>query len=184
MVTEGRPEGEVVAEPEVTYSEKLVHLRRVAKVVKGGRHLSFSALVVVGDGQGNVGAALGKANDVPTAIRKAAERAKKHLVRVLLLETTIPHPINIKYGAAQVMIKPASRGTGIIAGGGVRAVVEAAGIKDVITKSLGSRNRINVVWATLKALQSLRSPTDVVKSRGGGAPAGEAAPPEAKVEQA
>ncbi|MBI2917218.1 MAG: 30S ribosomal protein S5 [Chloroflexi bacterium] len=172
---------ETAPEAEITFSEKLVHLRRVAKVVKGGRHLSFSALVVVGDGRGRVGAAMGKANDVPSAIRKAAERAKKHLFEVPMVETTIPHPITVKFGAAQVLLKPASRGTGIIAGGGVRAVVEAAGIKDVITKSLGSRNRINVVWATAKALQNLRSPGEVGKRRGAG-PGDEGAALEARVE--
>lgn len=176
-----KPEQEGAPEQEITFSEKLVHLRRVAKVVKGGRHLSFSALVVVGDGRGRVGAAMGKANDVPSAIRKGAERAKKHLFEVPLVETTIPHPITTKFGAAQVLLKPASRGTGIIAGGGVRALVEAAGIKDIITKSLGSRNRINVVWATAKALQSLRSPAEVGKRRGVAA-VSEGGAPEARVE--
>ena len=185
MATEEARSIDSVVEPpevEVTYSEKLVNLRRVAKVVKGGRHLSFSALVVVGDGHGHVGAALGKANDVPTAIRKAAERAKKHLFQVPIVDATIPHPITVKFGAAQVLLKPARRGTGIIAGGGVRAVVEAAGIKDIVTKSLGSRNRINVVWATAKALQSLLTPQDIAQRRRAPPSGGGAAPSEARVE--
>lgn len=178
---ETREEG-LAPEAEVVLSEKLVHLRRVAKVVKGGRHLSFSALVVVGDGRGQVGAALGKANDVPTAIRKAAERAKKNLFPVPLVDTTIPSPIAVKFGAARVLLKPASRGTGIIAGGGVRAIVEAAGIKDIITKSLGSRNRINVVWATCKALQSLLRPEEAARRRGVAPPSGRSPTQEPKRE--
>ncbi len=146
--------------------ERVVSINRVAKVVKGGRRFSFSAVVVVGDGKGYVGAGLGKANEVPDAIRKGTEDAKKHLIRVPLLGTTLPHPVISEFGAAKIMLRPAAPGTGIIAGGGVRAVLEAAGVKDVLTKSLGTANPVNVVHATMLALRMMKDPEQEAIRRG------------------
>jgi small subunit ribosomal protein S5 len=150
----------------LTLEERVVQINRVAKVVKGGRRFSFSAVVVVGDGNGHVGAGLGKAGEVPEAIRKGVEDAKKHLIRVPLVGTTIPHEITQQYGASTVMLKPASQGTGVIAGGSVRAVVEAAGVRDILSKSLGSTNPVNVVRATLDALRNMHSAEELSARRG------------------
>jgi small subunit ribosomal protein S5 len=146
--------------------DTVVNISRVTKVVKGGKNLSFSALVVVGDGAGVVGFGIGKAKEVPSAIKKAIEAAKKSLVRVPMKGTTIPHPVLGRFGAGSVLLKPAPEGTGIIAGGAVRAVVESAGIHNVLTKSLGSANHHNVVRATFTALTELRDPAAIAKLRG------------------
>jgi small subunit ribosomal protein S5 len=143
-----------------------VSLNRVAKVVKGGRRFSFSALVVVGDGNGSVGYGLGKAQEVPEALRKASEHAKKNMVRVPLIEGTLPYAVLGRFGAGRVMLKPASKGTGIIAGGAVRAVMEAAGVADVLAKAIGTSNPHNVLRATVEGLASLRSAEDVGEVRG------------------
>src|SRR5215831_13522486 len=162
-------EGARVAEEfteQTEYIDKIVHVNRVAKVVKGGRRFSFSALVVVGNRSGRIGIGLGKANEVPEAIRKAIDKAKKSLQTIALAGTTIPHSVVGHYGAGKVMLKPAARGTGIIAGGPVRAVMEAAGVADVLTKSLGTNNLHNVVKATVEGLVQLRSKREIAQARG------------------
>ena len=150
---------------ELTLSDKLIYINRVAKVVKGGKRLSFSALVVTGDGNGHVGIGIGKAKEVPGAISKAGAIAKKNLIKVSLAGTTIPYEMRVKFGAAKVFLKPAGPGTGIIAGGSIRAVLEASGVKDILTKSLGSSNRINMARATMLALSQFKDPQEELAKR-------------------
>jgi len=150
---------------ELNLNDKLIDVNRVAKVMKGGKRLRFSALVVTGDGEGHVGLGIGKANEVPAAISKGGAKAKKNLIKVPLEGSTIPHEITVNFGAARVMLKPAAPGTGVIAGGSIRAVLEACGIKDILTKSLGTANHINVAKATMRALSELRNPREELARR-------------------
>ncbi len=151
---------------ETNLNDRVIHINRTSKVVKGGRRFSFSALIVVGDGSGNVGYGLGKAKEVPEAIRKGVEKAKKNMISVPIQGTTIPYDVMGKYGAGKVLLLPASEGTGVIAGGAVRAILEVAGVSDILSKCLGSNNPHNVVKATIRALQQLKSPEEILARRG------------------
>ncbi len=162
----GRRERRPRAPKESEFIEDVVKIYRVSKVVKGGRRFSFSAIAVVGDGKGKVGAALGKASEVPEAIRKAIEKARKEMIEVPIVNTTVPHDIIGRSDAARVMLRPASLGTGVVAGGPVRSVLEAAGYKNILTKCLGSNNATNVVWATLQGLKNMRTAEQIAAARG------------------
>ena len=153
-------------EPREELDERVVSIARVAKVIKGGRRFAFRVVVVAGDNRGNVGVGIGKSRGVPEAIRKATERARRAMHPVTLSGTTIPHEITIKYGGSRILLKPASPGTGVIAGGGVRAVLEAAGVRDILTKSLGSSNQLNMIRATLLGLETMKDPETLAKIRG------------------
>ncbi|MDD5127462.1 MAG: 30S ribosomal protein S5 [Dehalococcoidales bacterium] len=167
---------------ELTLNENLIYINRVAKVMKGGKRLRFAALVVTGDGQGHVGIGIGKANEVPVAISKGGAQAKKNIIKVQMAGSTIPHQVKVKFGASEVLLIPAAPGTGVIAGGSVRPVLEACGIKDILTKSLGNTNRINVAKATVLALGKLRNTKEEVARRKSPAPAASAPAPAAKEE--
>ena len=162
----GEGRGAAAGAPATAYLERVVAINRVAKVVKGGRRFSFTALVIVGDGDGQVGVGYGKAKEVPAAIAKGVEEAKKHFFKVPRIQGTIPHPVQGEAAAGVVLLKPASPGTGVIAGGPVRAVLECAGVHDVLSKSLGSSNPINIVHATVAALQDLHRPEEIAARRG------------------
>src|SRR5512136_1784193 len=161
-----RSEKRADLEPREELDERVVSISRVAKVIKGGRRFAFRVVVVAGDNRGNVGVGVGKSRGVPEAIRKATERARRAMRPVTLSGATIPHEITIKYGGSRILLKPASPGTGVIAGGGVRAVLEAAGVRDILTKSLGSSNQLNMIRATLEGLESMKDPETLAKIRG------------------
>ncbi len=161
-----RSEKRADIEPREELDERVVSIARVAKVIKGGRRFAFRVVVVAGDNRGNVGVGIGKSRGVPEAIRKATERARRAMHPVTLSGTTIPHEITIKYGGSRILLKPASPGTGVIAGGGVRAVLEAAGVRDILTKSLGSSNQLNMIRATLIGLETMKNPETLAKIRG------------------
>jgi small subunit ribosomal protein S5 len=161
-----KPRGQREKEEGDDLDERVVHIARTAKVVKGGRRFAFRAVVVVGDNKGSVGVGIGKSRAVPEAIRKGSERARRNMRPIALAGATIPHEVQVRYSAARVLLKPASPGTGVIAGGGVRAVVEAAGIRDILTKSLGSSNILNVIKATMMALDQLKDPAAEAARRG------------------
>jgi small subunit ribosomal protein S5 len=162
----GRRREPRVQEDREELDERVLDIKRVAKVIQGGRRFAFRTVVIVGDNQGMVGVGVGKARQVPDAVRKGTERARRTMTKVSLAGTTIPHPVVARYGGAEVMLRPASPGTGVIAGGAVRAVVEAAGIKDILTKSKGSSNMLNVARATLLGLKQLKDANEVAKARG------------------
>jgi small subunit ribosomal protein S5 len=172
-MTEGRREKRERREPRrereeerEELDERVVDITRVAKVIRGGRRFAFRTVVIVGDNHGKVGVGVGKARGVPDSIRKGSERARKNMTKVALSGTTIPHEVTASYGGAKVLLRPASPGTGVIAGGGVRAVLEAAGVRDILTKSQGSANLLNVAMATMAALESLRTPQEIAAMRG------------------